>query len=102
MASYVETVIPLNHTMNASATVLAGPGSAIYAAIGSISSGERVQCIKKEGDYFLIEYIVQDDGVEKRKRGYVVKNNVTEYAYIDTIVPEQELCGYLDFAFFAL
>lgn len=92
---YVSPPITLPHTIASDCDVYAGPGTdgRIYAKIGSVSANERVKCLAKDGNTFIIDYIA----ASQLKRGYVLQNNLQNYASIAVDLTEYSPSGYLDF-----
>lgn len=91
-AGSVGNTMSFPHKMSADSEVYAGPSARIYASIGRVSTDEGVRCISKEADFFCIDYIAGS----VLKRGYVVKDKVSNYASIDAALEEPVRTGYLD------
>ncbi|AUS98017.1 hypothetical protein CDQ84_18535 [Clostridium thermosuccinogenes] len=70
-------------TMKSAQTVYYGPSTSIYPSVGSVSSGETVTALWKEGDWTHIEYSVT--GTSKKKRGYVRTDTVNITESVSTI-----------------
>ena len=62
-------------TMKTAQTVYYGPSTTIYPDAGSVSAGETVTALWKEGNWCYIEYAVNSTNYQKR--GYVPYNSVT-------------------------
>ena len=68
-----DTSISSNAAMSAPSTVYGGPSTKIYASIGSVSAGEEVEVICREGSFYYIMYYT----AASYKRGYVPVSTVT-------------------------
>lgn len=51
-----DSGISSNAAMSVSSTVYGGPSTKIYASIGSVSAGEEVNVICREGSFYYIRY----------------------------------------------
>lgn len=69
-------------TMNSAQYVYYGPSDTLYEQAGSVSSGESVTAIWKEGTWCYIQY--QVSGTTTYKRGYVPTSKITITESIST------------------
>lgn len=70
-------------TMKSAQYVYYGPDTTTYPQVGSVSSGETVTAIWKEGIWTFIEYSIT--GTTNKKRGYVKTEYVTITESVSTI-----------------